>query len=190
MRFFLPALLQRFDCVDAQSRRCAQGLCLGDQSLATRQAFFLNSLQRRMRGVNGCLPQRMQFGVHLLAEVAAIAPALRKLMQLTGHIFPVGALAMRGGPSFDFFNQGQTLCFVRCCLGACFFEPNIHHLMRTGASGIKTLPQRRVGGCKFVDFFPLFTQMTQGFLHLAPAHGGYEFWLSSDFAGFIDVASL
>ena len=170
--FFLPTLLQCFDRINAQGGCSTQGLRLCDQALTTRQAGFLHDFQGFVGGVNGGFPDGLQLGKHLFTEVTTVAPALGKLVQLTRHAFPIRAICMGNSPGFDFFNQGQALCFVRRGLGARFLQPCIHHLVGAVTSGIKALPQRGIGRGFFVDFFPLLAQATQRFLHLATAHGG------------------
>ena len=120
--------------------------------------------------MNGSLPNRLQFGKHFFAQVTALTPALSELVQLTCHTFPIGAIAMRCRPDFDFFNQSQALRFVRRSLCAGFFEPGIHHVVGAIARSVKALPQSGIGRSFFVNFFPLLSQGTQGFLHLATAH--------------------
>ena len=122
--------------------------------------------------MDGGFPLGLQFSEHFFAQVAAFAPALGELVQLAGNAFPVWSLGVFCGPGFEFFDQGQTLGFVGCGLGAGLFEPGIDHHMGFVASRIKTFPQTRVGCSLFVDFFPFLTQITQGFLHLAATHGG------------------
>ena len=123
--------------------------------------------------MNSGFPLRLQFRKHFFAQVTALAPALGKLVQLAGNAFPIRALGMFCGPSFKFFDQGQTLGFIGRSLCAGFFEPGIDDHVGFVASGIKSLPQSGIGRCLLVDFFPFLTQMTQGFLHLAAAHGGH-----------------
>ena len=177
MRFFLPAQLQGFDSIDTQSGRSTELLRLSNQGLATCQAGFLCGFQGRVGVMDDCFPQGVQLSIHFFAQMTAIAPALGKVVQLTRHGFPIGALAVFCSPNFDFFDERQALCFVGSGLRTRFFQPHVHHLVCAGASGIKTLPQGGVGRGEFVDFFPLFAQIAQGFLKLATAHGRHEFWL-------------
>ena len=180
MGFFLPALLQGFDSIHTQRGRSAQSLRFGNQGMATRKTCLLHHFQWFVRGVDGSLPNRLQLGKHFFAQVAAFAPALGKLVQLACNAFPIWAVGMLNCPCFDFFNQSQTLGFVRSSLGASFFKPYIHHFVGTVASRVKALPQRGVGRRFFVDFFPLLAQVAQGFLHLAATHG----WHAGHVVGF------
>ena len=122
--------------------------------------------------MNRCFPNGLQFSKHFFAQVAAVAPALSELMQLTRHAFPIWAIRMLDCPSLDLFDQGQALCFVSSSLGTGFFEPHINHFMGAVAGCVKAFPQGGVGRGFFVYFFPLLTQVAQGFLHLAAAHRG------------------
>ena len=126
--------------------------------------------------MDSAFPLGLQFGEHFFAQVAALAPTLGELVQLASNALPIRALGMLCGPSFKFFDQGQTLGFVGRSLGAGFFEPSIDHHMGFVTSGIKSLPQSGIGRCLLVDFFPFLTQMTQGFLHLPATHGGHLCW--------------
>jgi hypothetical protein len=61
--------------------------------------------------VDGGLPLRLQLGVSLLGQMAGVAPALGKLVDLAAHGLPVGAGAglLRGAPGLDLVDQGLAL---------------------------------------------------------------------------------
>ena len=126
--------------------------------------------------MDGSFPLGLQFSEHFFAQVAAFAPALGELVQLTGNAFPVWSLGVFCSPGFEFFDQSQALGFVSCGLRAGFFEPSVHHHMGLVASRIKSLPQSGIGRSLFVDFFPFFTQIAQCLLHLAATHGWHVWW--------------
>ena len=109
----LPALLQGLDGIDAQLRCRAECLGLVDQGVATLGALFLRGFQTRGSGMDGGFPLRLQLGVSLFAQVARIAPALGKLVDVPRLRPPLGALGMGQGPGLDLFNQLQTLRFLR-----------------------------------------------------------------------------
>ncbi len=131
-----------------------------------------------MRRVNRGLPNRLQFRKHFFAQMPALAPALRELVQLTRHSLPVWSMGVLYRPRLDLFNQCQALRLVSGCLRSRLFQPSIDYNMRTITSSIKSLPKCGVGCGFFVYFFPLLAQIAQSLLHLATAHCGHQFWLS------------
>ena len=173
MRLGLPALLQRLDRVNAQFARVAQHPRLLDHGLAHQQRTLLLRLQRRGSRVDGRLPERLQFGEHLFTDMAAIAPAVAKLVQQTIEAFPV--LIQRGPvvgrPGIEFLDQRQALGAVLRRLGLDLFEPNLDHLVGLVAGIVKALPEAVIGHPALVGLLPLLAQGAQVFLHLAPPNG-------------------
>ena len=87
---------------------------------------------------------------------------------------PIGVLRIGFAPSFDFFDQCQALRTVLAGFMFDFVQPSLHHFVGIVASGIKTLPEGMIGQATLVGLLPFFTQLTQGFLHLATAHGRFK----------------
>ena len=172
LRFGLPALLQDLDRVDAQARRCAQDFGFGNQGVAAFDAGFLRRFQRRCRLVNDFFPLRLQFGKRLFAQVACIAPAVAKLVQRAQLQLPVGVVDMGLAPGAQLLHHGQALTTVLDGFVFQLVQPLLHHLVGFVASRVKTLPQGMVGHAALVGELPLVAQLAQGFLHLAPTHGG------------------
>ena len=54
---------------------------------------FCARLEGRARGAEGLVPLRLQFGEHLLADVAGIAPAIGELVQRAVVRLQVGRIA-------------------------------------------------------------------------------------------------
>ena len=169
----LPALLQRLDGVDAQHGLCPQGPGFVNHCVACLQTLFLQAFQRACRVVDGGLPERLQLGKHLFANVASLTPAISKLVQHAAKAFPV--VVQRDpvglGPGLDFLDQGQALGTVLGRLGLHFFEPGLDHLVGFVAGFIKALPEHVVGHAALVGQLPLFAQATQEVLHFATANG-------------------
>ena len=169
----LPPLLQRFDCVNPQLRRSAQGLRLVHHGPAQSQVVGLHGLQGSGGMVDCGLPQGLQFGESFFAQVSAIAPALAKLHQNALKTLPIAVQggAVVGCPGVHLSNQGQALGAVLHSIGLDFFQPGFHHLIGIVAGVVKALPQAVVGYPALVGQFPLLTQGAQRLLHLAPAYG-------------------
>ena len=169
----LPALLQRLDRVNAQLGLCAQRFGFFNHGVAQGQALLLQGFQWLGRIADGGFPQRLQLGKRLFAHMAALAPAVAKLVQDAVETLPVVVQrgAVRRGPGVDFFNQSQTVRAVLGGLGLDLLQPHFHNFVGFVASLIKALPQRMVGHATLVGLFPLVTQGAQAFLHLAPANG-------------------
>ena len=123
--------------------------------------------------MDGRFPQGLQLGKSLLAEVPGIAPAVGKLVQRAGKGLPLvglGACLIALGPGFHLLDQRQALRLVRSGLRLQLVQPGLHHLVGFIAGFVEALPQGMVGRATLVHGLPLFTQVTQGFLHLASAH--------------------
>ena len=169
----LPALLQRFDCVNPQLRRSAQGLRLVHHGPAQSQVLRLYCFQG-CSGVIDCgLPQGLQFGESFFAQVSAIAPTVAKLHQNALKTLPIAVQsgAVVGCPRIHLGNQGQALGAVLHRVGLDFFQPGFHHLVGIVAGVVKAFPQGVVGYPALVSQFPLLAQGAQRLLHLAPANG-------------------
>ena len=108
----LPTLLQGFDRIDAQRGRGSQLLGLLDQGAAQRNAVRLRFLPCRMGGLHGGLPLDPHVSEQFFAQVATVAPALSKLVQLSGLFFPVGVVHMGLRPGSHFGQQSQSLFAV------------------------------------------------------------------------------
>ena len=167
MGFSLPALLQGFDGIDAQHGCCTQDARLLDHGLTARQTLGLGVFQGLRGQGQSLLPQRLQFGKHLLTHMTTFAPTVAKLVQCAVDGFPVPRTCMLLRPDFDFLDQGQALRLVLCSLAADLVQPCFHHLVRGVACLIKFFPQTVVGSAPLVGLFPLVTQLAQRFLHLA-----------------------
>ena len=85
----LPALLQGFDSINPQRRRCAQHLGLFDHGLTQLHALRLQSLQGLGRMGNGFFPKWLQFGKGFFSQVTGIAPTIAELVQDAAKAFPV-----------------------------------------------------------------------------------------------------
>ncbi len=169
----LPALLQGFDRVNAQIHFSTQRFGLVNHVVAGLQAEFLQGFQWRCGVINGSFPQWLQFSKHFFADMTRLAPAVAKLVQHAVKAFPVVIKChpVGFGPGLDFIDQRQALGTVFGRLGFDFFEPGFHHFVRLVAGIVKAFPQRMVGHTTLVGGFPLFAQLAQGVLHLAPTHG-------------------
>ena len=167
----LPALLQGLHGVNAQLGHCAQHIGLVNHGVALFHAEFLQRLQRRCGSADGRQPQRLHLGKGFFTHVPGLAPAVAKLVQDAVEALPV--IVQRCGvgraPGFHLFNQGQSPGLVFGRLGLHLFKPGLHHLVGLVAGFIKTLPQAMVGHAALVGLLPLLAQVTQVFLHLAPA---------------------
>ena len=62
LRFGLPALLQRLDCIDTQIGRRTQCIGFFNHGVTEIQAGFLRSVQRRLGSRHGLLEQWLQLG--------------------------------------------------------------------------------------------------------------------------------
>ena len=125
-----------------------------------------------MGGFDGGLPLGLHVGKGFFAQVATVAPTLRKLVQLACLGFPIGIALMGLGPSSHFSQQGQTPFAVRCAFGLGFAKPSLHKGISTVASLVKAFPQAMVGQATLVCFFPLFPKLAQRVLQFTPTHGG------------------
>ena len=146
----------------------------------TSGALLLRGLQRGGGGGQGGFPLRLQFRKGFFGEVARVAPAVGKLVELAVDGFPVGlGLALQGGgPGFGFFNEAQAGGFVGGAFFAGFFQPLLNELVGLVAGVVKALPEGVVGGAALVGGFPFFAQLTQGFLQLAAREGGGQDFFS------------
>ena len=102
----LPALLQGLDRVNPQFRRGAQHLRLFHHRPAQCQVVGLNGLQGSGSVVDCSLPQGLQLGESLFAQVSAVAPAVGKLHQNALKAFPIRVQggAVVGGPGIHLSN--------------------------------------------------------------------------------------
>ena len=160
----LPLLLQAAHSVHAQHIGSAQNRGLFNQGMALCQVGSLCGIQWRTGFAHCSLPQWLQLGELLFAQMATIAPGIGETVQLTCMCFPVGVAGVLLGPSFQFFHQRQPLCTVGSRFGLELFQPLLHHFVGLVAGFIKTLPQRMVGRSTLVGLFPGFAQGTQAFL--------------------------
>ena len=174
LRFGLPALLQRFDGIHAQGGGSGQLSRFFNERLAAFGALLLRGLQPGGNTGQGSLPLRLQLRKGFFGEVARVAPAVGKLVELAVDGFPVGlGLALQGGgPGFGFFNEAQAGGFVGSAFFAGFFQPLLNELVGLVAGVVKAFPEGVVGGAALVGGFPFLTQLTQGFLQLAAREGG------------------
>ena len=176
LRLHLPALLQSFDGVHAQSRGSTHLLGLLNQSLATVDAGLLSSFKAGGCGFENAFPLALHFAKGFLAQVTRIAPTVSELVQRSQLGAPILRLGLGRSPGLDLFHQGDALCTL---VGRVFFhllKPSQHSLVSLVACGIESLPQSMVGQTALVNLLPAVTQLTQLVLHLAPAHSrGFVF---------------
>ena len=88
-------------------------------------------------------------------------------MQLTNMGLPVIVARLGFGPGMEFLNQGQTLLAGGLALLAHLLQPCFNTLVGGVARLVKGLPQRGVGGMRFVERLPLIAQLANGFLQFA-----------------------
>ena len=169
----MPALLEGFDRVYAQGRRCAHLLGLQNQGLASVDAGLLGRLKSSGCSFENTFPLALHFAKGFFAQMTCIAPTICKLMQGAQLGAPVVTVDMGSRPSLDLVHQGDALCTL---IGRVFFhlfKPSQHGFVSLVACGIETLPQTMIGQATLVDLLPAVTQLAQLVLHLAPTHGGY-----------------
>ena len=171
LRLGLPALLQRFDRVDAQHRLPPEFRGFDDHGLAAVDTFLLSQLERGARGVERRVPQRLQFRKYLLADVARIVPTVGKLMQRAVVRLQVRCVGMRLCPSLYLVDQRDALGTVFRGIRAHFVEPRFDHLVRFVARFVESLPQPVIRHATLVALLPLVAQRAQDFLHLSATEG-------------------
>ena len=103
--------------------------------------------------------------------MAALAPAVAKLMQRAVNTLPIARCCVLLGPGLDLLDQRQALRFMLGGFSANLLEPGFDDLVRGIAGLVKLLPQSVIGGSTLVRFLPLVPQAAQGLLHLAAPQG-------------------
>ncbi len=117
---------------------------------------------------DGRFPERLQLGKQLFAQVAALAPALGIGMQVAQLQLPVGVGGMRRRPSLHFFDQRQALGPAGLVLLLELLQPRFNLFVRLVAGFVEFFPKGLVGCPPLIGGFPLFAQLAQRLLHLAP----------------------